>query len=244
MKASIPGTAQAKEALIATQIPQTAQVDRAKATYAPQLPGAPDIKPIEGTQLKYVVNSSVPLIQAAGRRVVRAAEGRVVHRADAAGPVVGGDLGAGRDLFDPAQLADLLRDVREDLRRDADDGDGRLSAGLHGNLRRRRHRRLRHRLHVRAVHRHQRLVRHAGDLRLRRGHRLDALDRVGLRLRHGLGLRRRVGRGCVGLGRRAVLGRVCRRRLGRQRARTAPGVPAHGRRAPATCITSGATPPQ
>jgi hypothetical protein len=66
VKASIPGTAQAKEALIATQIPQTAQVDRAKATYSPQLPGAPDIKPIDGTQLKYVVNSSVPLIQAPG----------------------------------------------------------------------------------------------------------------------------------------------------------------------------------
>ena len=66
VKASIPGTAQAKEALIATQIPQTAQVDRAKATYSPQLPGAPDIKPIDGTQLKYVVNSSVPLIQVPG----------------------------------------------------------------------------------------------------------------------------------------------------------------------------------
>ncbi len=63
VKASIPGTAQAKEALIATQIPQTAQVDRASATYTPQLPGAPEIKPIEGTQLKYVVNASVPLIQ-------------------------------------------------------------------------------------------------------------------------------------------------------------------------------------
>jgi len=63
VKASIPGTVQAKEALIATQIPQTAQVDRAKATYTPQLGGVPDIKPIEGTQLRYVVNSSVPLIQ-------------------------------------------------------------------------------------------------------------------------------------------------------------------------------------
>ena len=63
VKAAIPGTTQAKEALIATQIPQTAQVDRAKATYAADLPGAPVIRPIEGTQLKYVVNSAVPLIQ-------------------------------------------------------------------------------------------------------------------------------------------------------------------------------------
>jgi hypothetical protein len=64
VKASIPGTTQAKEAIIATQIPQMAQVDRAKATFSPQVAGAPDIKPIDGTQLKYVVNSSAPLIQA------------------------------------------------------------------------------------------------------------------------------------------------------------------------------------
>ena len=50
----------------------------------------------------------------------------------------------------------------------------------------------------------------------------------GYRLRHGLGLRRRVGRGCVGLGRRAVLGCVCRRGLGRGGRRTAPGGPALG----------------
>lgn len=64
VKAAIPGTVQAKEALIATQIPQTAQVDRAKATFTPQLGGAPDVKSIESTQLKYVSNSPVPLIQA------------------------------------------------------------------------------------------------------------------------------------------------------------------------------------
>ncbi|HQR19246.1 MAG TPA: autotransporter [Burkholderiaceae bacterium] len=66
VKASVPGTPQAKEALITTQIPQTAQVDRAKATFAPQLAGTPELKPIEGTQLKYVANSSVPLIQVPG----------------------------------------------------------------------------------------------------------------------------------------------------------------------------------
>ena len=66
VKASIPGTTQAKEALIATQIPQTAHVDRSKASFAPQLQGEPDIKPIEGTPLKYVANSPDALIQAPG----------------------------------------------------------------------------------------------------------------------------------------------------------------------------------
>jgi hypothetical protein len=64
VKASIPGTPQAKEALIATQIPQTAQVDRTKATFAASVAGTPDIQPIPQTPLKYVVNSGVPLIQA------------------------------------------------------------------------------------------------------------------------------------------------------------------------------------
>lgn len=63
VKASIPGTAQANEAIIASQIPQTAQVDRTKATFTPQIAGAPELKPIEGTQLSYMVNSPIPLIQ-------------------------------------------------------------------------------------------------------------------------------------------------------------------------------------
>ena len=66
VKASIPGTTQAKEAIIATQIPQMAQVDRAKATFAPQIAGAPDVRPVDGTALKYVVNSPVPLVQVPG----------------------------------------------------------------------------------------------------------------------------------------------------------------------------------
>jgi hypothetical protein len=63
VKASIPNTAQANEAIIASQIPQTAQVDRSKATFTPQITGGPDIKPIDGTRLSYVVNSPIPLIQ-------------------------------------------------------------------------------------------------------------------------------------------------------------------------------------
>lgn len=63
MKASIPGTAQANEAIIASQIPQTAQVDRTKATFTPQIAGAPELKPVEGTPLSYVANSPIPLIQ-------------------------------------------------------------------------------------------------------------------------------------------------------------------------------------
>lgn len=64
VKASIPGTTQAKEAVIATQIPQMAEVDRAKATFMPQVAGTPQVKPVVGTSLKYIVNSPDPLVQA------------------------------------------------------------------------------------------------------------------------------------------------------------------------------------
>jgi hypothetical protein len=63
VKASMPGTAQAKEALIASQIPQTATVDRAKAKFTPQLASAPEVKPLSGTQLNHVANSPIPIVQ-------------------------------------------------------------------------------------------------------------------------------------------------------------------------------------
>ncbi len=63
VKASVSGTAQAREAVIANSIPQTAKVDRSTARMTPpQYDGEPQLKPIESTSLKYVVNSSVPVI--------------------------------------------------------------------------------------------------------------------------------------------------------------------------------------
>ena len=62
VKASIPATAQAQEAVIANQIPQTATVYRAKATFTPVINGAPDLKPIADTSLMYVFNSPMPII--------------------------------------------------------------------------------------------------------------------------------------------------------------------------------------
>lgn len=63
VKASVPGTPQAAEALIANEIPQTAKVDR-KATEMtpPEYDGEPTLAPIEGTPLQYVVNASLPVI--------------------------------------------------------------------------------------------------------------------------------------------------------------------------------------
>jgi hypothetical protein len=61
--ASIPGTPQAKEALIDNSIPQTAEVSRTATTYQAAYEGAPKFEPIEGTSLHYAANSPVPVIQ-------------------------------------------------------------------------------------------------------------------------------------------------------------------------------------
>jgi hypothetical protein len=61
--ASIPGTPQAKEALIDNNIPQTAEVNRATTTYQATYEGPPKFQPIESTSLQYAVNSPAPVIQ-------------------------------------------------------------------------------------------------------------------------------------------------------------------------------------
>jgi hypothetical protein len=60
--ASVAGTPQAKEALIANSIPQTATITRSAAILTVNYDGEPQFKSIEGTTLKYAVNTSTPVI--------------------------------------------------------------------------------------------------------------------------------------------------------------------------------------
>ncbi|UCF38632.1 MAG: autotransporter [Acidobacteriota bacterium] len=63
VKASVPGTVQAQEAVIAAGIPQTADVRIGEARMIPPLfDGDPQLKPIEGTSLQYVANTPTPMI--------------------------------------------------------------------------------------------------------------------------------------------------------------------------------------
>jgi len=63
--AAVAGTPQAEEALIANAVPQTAVVSRVGGpTFAPRSDGAPQMAPLAGTALQYVVNSRTPIIQA------------------------------------------------------------------------------------------------------------------------------------------------------------------------------------
>jgi hypothetical protein len=61
--ASVPGTPQAQEALIANTIPQTATINRSEAKMTAVYDGAPRFAPIPATPLQYAVNSPVPVIR-------------------------------------------------------------------------------------------------------------------------------------------------------------------------------------
>ncbi len=64
--ASVPGTEQAKEALIANQIPQTAAINRNAAKANITYFGTPDFEPVLGTNLTYAVNSATPVVYVPG----------------------------------------------------------------------------------------------------------------------------------------------------------------------------------
>ena len=63
VKAAVPGTRQAQEALVANQIPTTARVERSSAKFALQTDGEPRLVPVSGTPLQYVLNASAPVIR-------------------------------------------------------------------------------------------------------------------------------------------------------------------------------------
>jgi hypothetical protein len=64
VKASVPGTPQAQEALIANGVPETAAIKRKEAKLEPpKYDGPPKMEPVEGTTLSYVANSPYPVIQ-------------------------------------------------------------------------------------------------------------------------------------------------------------------------------------
>ncbi len=65
--ASIPGTEQAREAVVANQIPQTATVKRSEAKLDVHYGGPPQFKPIEDTSLEYAINTGSEVIHAEGR---------------------------------------------------------------------------------------------------------------------------------------------------------------------------------
>ena len=67
VKASVAGTSQATQALIANGPPQSTQVPRSRQMEPPQFDGSPRLAPIAGTTLHYVANSSTPVVEVDAR---------------------------------------------------------------------------------------------------------------------------------------------------------------------------------
>ena len=63
VKASVAGTPQATEALIANSIPESTKVPRTTAFLSPHIDGVPRLEPIAGTPLEYVINSGTPILK-------------------------------------------------------------------------------------------------------------------------------------------------------------------------------------
>lgn len=63
VRAAVPGTPQAREAVIASSVPQVATVARGTAQLQVNYDGNPSFQPIEGTSLQSAVNAPVPVIR-------------------------------------------------------------------------------------------------------------------------------------------------------------------------------------
>jgi hypothetical protein len=83
---SVPGTPQAKEALIANQIPQTAAISRSTATLQVTYSGLPNFQPIQDTNLKYAVNTTTPVIDVPGNTYYAVENGVWFTSSNATGP--------------------------------------------------------------------------------------------------------------------------------------------------------------
>jgi hypothetical protein len=92
-KASVPGTPQAAEAVIANTIPTTAKVDRAASVQLPvQIDGEPQLKPVEGTPLRYIFNASIPVIRVDAKSWYAVYSGVWYVATSAGGPWVVADM--------------------------------------------------------------------------------------------------------------------------------------------------------
>lgn len=96
VKASVAGTAQAREAAVAARLPQLAQLRiGAVPALAPQFDGDPDFRKIDGTDLEYAANTATPVIRTGAQGLFALENGVWFTAASARGPwTVAGDVPA------------------------------------------------------------------------------------------------------------------------------------------------------
>lgn len=67
LRASVPGTDEAREAVMDAQLPETAAIKRSEAELTVAYDGEPEFKKIQGTGIDYAVNTATPVIRTQGR---------------------------------------------------------------------------------------------------------------------------------------------------------------------------------
>jgi len=65
--ASVPGTVEAKEAVLDAQVPQTAAINRSEAKLTVEYDGKPKFEKIAGTKIDYALNTATPVIRVNGK---------------------------------------------------------------------------------------------------------------------------------------------------------------------------------
>jgi hypothetical protein len=118
VKASIPGTEQAQEAVVANSIPQTAQVKRSEAKFDPHYDGEPRLAAIDGTKMQYVINAAQPAIIVGTGEYFGVQNGVWFVANNAHRPwLVASKVPS--EIYSIPVSAHALRDVRQGLRLDA-----------------------------------------------------------------------------------------------------------------------------
>ena len=67
LRASVPGTEEARDAVLDAQIPQTTVIKRSEAKLTVEYDGDPEFKSIKGTEIDYAVNTATPVIRIKGK---------------------------------------------------------------------------------------------------------------------------------------------------------------------------------
>lgn len=67
LRASVPGTDEAREAVMDAQLPETAAIKRSEAKLTVTYDGEPEFKKIQGTGIDYAVNTATPVIRTEGK---------------------------------------------------------------------------------------------------------------------------------------------------------------------------------
>ena len=167
VKASIAGTAQAKEALTRNAVPQMATIDRHQTRIMPFIDDDPRLEPIDGTGLSWVVNSPTPIIMVNSPAEYYAVQDGVWFVSTSIGGPWTVASSVPPAVYMIPSVRRCTRHPRSYLRRQLGRGVGRIHPRIYRHCCRRWRRGLRDGVRIQALDR-QALVRPSDDVRTRR----------------------------------------------------------------------------